>query len=94
MFFYFFCVFLFLRDFYGKTREFGFLWNIIYFFKKNAKFIFLKKTEKLYNPSNETCKKLANSEACFSISFKVKGSPIPVKGISRFDFNFKKRVLS
>jgi hypothetical protein len=45
-----------------------------FFFKKNAQFLFLKKkTEKLYNPSNETCKKFASSEACFSISFKVKG---------------------
>ena len=26
-----------------------------------------------YKPSKEICKKLANSEACFSISFNVKG---------------------
>ena len=61
-----------------------------FFFKNYAKFLFLKENnEKLYNPSNETCKKLASSEACFSISFKVKGWPIPVIGISRFPLSFR-----
>ena len=44
---------------------------------------------KTYKPCNETCKKFANSDACFSISFKLKGSPTPVKGISRFPFKHK-----
>jgi hypothetical protein len=68
-------LFLFFQEigFLGKTKKEKQKSPFFFFFKKNAQILFLKKTEKLYNPSNETCKKFASSEACFSISFKVKG---------------------
>ena len=48
-----------------------------------------KRFKKCYKPSKDICKKLASSDACFSISFNISGWPIPVSGISLFPFNFK-----
>ena len=49
--------------------------------------------EEIKKISNETCKKFASSEACFSISPIVNGWPMPVNGISPFPLNLIKRVL-